>query len=227
MMRALVIVSILALVVLVSIPIVWLGSAVIYQNAHTYTHRFRLGIEVDTPNGVVSNSSVIEVTKIEKADWTPTLPGVVSRVHGEAVFFDLGEGRNVIAILGFGPTGSEDRIASLTHIAFLPGRPKLQIEDIPKLTGSVELTGNLIPTLVTFENLNDPATARVVRSEEVEQVFGPGFRFRRAWIEMTSDSVTRGIEQKLPMLTIHREWIWRLYSEPTKFTPHYHLFTRS
>lgn len=55
-----------------------------------------------------------------------------------------------------------------------------------------------LPTLVTFTDLNDPMSVRVVDPDGFEQAFGPGVRFKRAFIEMTNDQVTRGIEKKLP-----------------------------
>jgi hypothetical protein len=51
--------------------------------------------------------------------------------------------------------------------------------------------------LASFD-LNDPSNARVVRPDEFEAVFGPGVRFKRVWIEMTDEPVTRGIEKKFP-----------------------------
>ena len=86
----------------------WFGSAFVYETAQTYVHRFRLTIEVDTPSGLKSGSSVLESAWGLKADWIPQTGGAVGNLRrGEAVFVDLGGGRNVIAILGLGPTGTD------------------------------------------------------------------------------------------------------------------------
>jgi hypothetical protein len=164
----------------------------------SYNYGFRLVIEVDTPSGVKSGSSVLNVT------WRSQVPigprGAVTQIKGEAVFIDLGGGRNVIALLGFGPSGNEDRIGRLAFDAFRrAGRP-MDIPTLAKTQGSAPLTGDLIPTFVTFAGLNDPKTARVVRPDEFEQAFGAGVRFRSARIEMTSASATREIEKKIPVL---------------------------
>jgi hypothetical protein len=53
---------------------------------------------------------------------------------------------------------------------------------------------------VTFSDPKDPKTARIIRPDEVLAVFGPGYRFKRAWIEMTNAPVTRTIKQSLPWL---------------------------
>lgn len=191
----------------------------------SYSYGFRLIVDVDTPSGPKTGSSVLNMV------WRSQVPigphSAVTQVKGEAVFIDLGGGRNLIATLGFGPYGSQDRMEHLAFDAFKNVDRPMNIETLVKAQGSAPLTGDLIPTFVTFTDLNDPKTARVVRPDEFEQAFGEGFKFRGARIEMTSETVTTGIEKKLPMLVTHRDWMWRAYSEPRKFTPQYHLFLRS
>ncbi len=72
-----------------------------------------------------------------------------------------------------------------------------------ELRGAVQLKPPLIPTLVTFADPLDPNTVQGVRPGEFEAVFGPGFRFRKATLEMVPASVpvTSGvIERRLPWL---------------------------
>src|SRR5712691_1259199 len=150
----------------------------------SYSYAFRLVIDVDTPSGLKSGSSVLALT------WRSQVPigprGDVTQVKGEAVFVDLGSGKHVIATLGFGPKGDEDRLDRLAFDAFRrAGRP-MDIKTLAKAQGSVALTGDLVPTFVTFGDLNDPKTARVVRPDEFRTVFGPGVTFRGARIEMTA-----------------------------------------
>ena len=205
---------------------IYAGIAVAFP---TYTHRFRLTVEVETPQGVRSGSSVVEVERKDQR-WILIAQGrYVFRVRGEAVFVDLGEGRNLVALMGFGPLAENtDQMISLWVEAY--GQYKWD-EDVwsgrTKLRGPVELRPPLIPTLATFSDPSDPKTARIVWPDELEEVFGPGVRFKRAWLEMTGDPVTKEIEQKLPMVRIHRDWMYKLYSEPTKFAPHLYLFLRS
>lgn len=164
----------------------------------SYSYAFRLIIDVDTPSGIKTGSSVISLT------WRSQMPigprSAVTQVKGEAVFVDVGGGRHVIATLGFGPKGAEDKLESLAFEAFRrAGRP-MDIKALAKAQGSAPLTGDLVPTLVTFTDLNNPTTARVVRLDELPAVFGAGMRFRGARIEMTGDSVSRAIEKKLTWL---------------------------
>ncbi len=64
-------------------------------------HRFRLTVEVDTPDVPRSAASVIEVER--KAIRWPVRGGrYAHHVRGEAVYVDLGGGRNVVAVLAHG-----------------------------------------------------------------------------------------------------------------------------
>lgn len=147
---------------------------------------------------------------------------------GEAVFVDLGGGRQVISIFGFGPKGDgPPAFHQLAQKAF--GLPVGE-DEWKALAGrrdAAELPSRLIPTLVTFGDVNDPTTARVVRPEEFEREFGPGVRFRRATIEMVSpgtwpltlfgiggEPVTRGIEGKIPGLPDAKSWNEKLNRLP-------------
>jgi hypothetical protein len=204
--------TIAAAIVIVAAAVVWWSIA-----NPTYVHRFRLAIEVQVDGEVRSGSSVIEVRTTDYNVGMPGAQGVRSRVLGQAVLVDLGKGRNVIATLGIGPAGSVDGIANLTFTAFLPNRPALKHRDVPALTGSAPLAERYVPTLVTFSDLGDPKTARVIAPEEFEQVFGGEVRFRRAFIEMmpagswpfntigwpaslAGEPITRGLEKKMPWL---------------------------
>lgn len=201
-----------AAIVIVAAAVVWRSV-----DSPTYVHRFRLAIEVQVDGEVRSGSSVIEVQTTDYNVGMPGAKGTRSLVRGQAVFVDLGKGRNVIATLGSGPAGTVDWIADLTRSAFMPIHPGLKYRDVPNLTGSAPLTGQYIPILVTFSDLTDPKTARVVAPDRFDQVFGDGVRFKRAFVEMVpagswpfsaigwpaslaGEPITRGLEKKMPWL---------------------------
>lgn len=190
-----------------------LGAFVWWNIATSETQaRYRLTLTVETPLGERSGSSVIEVL-MPTGSGRGLLPHVTinPRVRGEAVFVDLGAGKNIVMLLAHGPRGE-----GVDAMASLPMRAMGATWDTQhKLTGSVSLTGDLIPTLVTFSDLTDPASARVVEPTDAgfASAFGPGFRLARVTLEMvpvgvwpfnrvglSGTPVTRGIEGKMPQL---------------------------
>lgn len=195
-----------ALVILAALVVgAYLGYKIVYP---TYTYRFRLTLEVDVEGKTKSASSVIEV----KTTLQPTLGGLVSTpiittVRGEAVFLDLGGGRNLIGLLTYGNGDGLHSIEFLVPWAFsvMQQQPAtlLYARHFAGASGRRELYGDLIPTLLTFTDLGDPSTARLVWPGEFERVFGPGTRFRMARVELTTDAVTKGA------LTVRLPWASR------------------
>jgi hypothetical protein len=186
------------------LAVIVFGLVVVYQLAYpTYAHRYRLTLEVETPEGLKTASGVIEPQLI-------TQPTILTdrRSHGglmgDAVFVDLGNGKNVTALLASGPSASNvDAPLRLAIEAFeIPncGEAFCQWRAISRATGQRDLSVELVPTLVTFSDVNDPKSARVIEPGEFETVFEPGYRFKRAWIEMTDDPVTRRIREILPWI---------------------------
>jgi hypothetical protein len=187
------------------------------------TYRARLSIAVETPQGLRQAFGVIEIAYKMVGNFNGG--GLMSRetLRGEAVFLDLGQGRHVIMLLAHGPHGEGFdtylptrlflRLAGYDAVdALLKGRT---------LAGAAELQGADIPTLVTFTNLADPATARVVPPTEAgfTAAFGPGHRLSRVTLEMVPAGVwpfnlvglsgvpmTRGIENRMPGLKNPEQW---------------------
>lgn len=217
----------------------------------SYTHRYRLTIEIDTPEGVRSGSSVIEVTRKDARLLRFGGARFTFHVRGEAVFVDLGANRNMIALLATGPDGQNiDQMISLPIEAY--GYYKWDDDawsHRAKMQGLVELNAPLIPTLVTIADVSDPKTAQVIYGFDFQEVregggalrhvprlavdrfsekFGPGFRFKRATLEATRDDVTRRIEQKIPWIARMRAQGLesRIDGEPGKFRLNVPYLTR-
>lgn len=174
----------------------------------TYTYRYRLSVDVETPDGLRSGSSVIEV----RYEMFPEINGRdhISRVFGEAVFVDLGQGKNLVGLLAAGPSGEDvDYPGRIVFLAFNldgndPDTPKrlLRLQgkrDLDIYHSSLyEVTKRFLPTFVTFRDLKDLSTARVAPPGLFDEIFGAGFKLRSVAIEMTTDPITEGIKNKIP-----------------------------
>jgi hypothetical protein len=87
--------------VLAPVAVIWfLGWAYIQINYPTCTFRYKLTAEVNTPEGVKTGSSVIEVS-YSSSNPIPN-PGRwrIDTLTGEAVYIDLGNGKNIFITLG-------------------------------------------------------------------------------------------------------------------------------
>jgi hypothetical protein len=162
-------------------------------------YRYRLTVEIDTPNGTKSGSSVIETRVFEQTAWLPDMPVTGTRTFGEAVFVDLGEGRNAIAILARGPTAGED----VEFRTIVPGALGIRGWGIragmkPALAKALQagvplpVPSGATPTIITFKDQNDPLSVTVLHSNASDQFAGT-FGFGYALKGMTVEIVPAGI----------------------------------
>ena len=161
-----------------------------------YKHRYRLTLSVETPDGLKTGSSVIEIL----GQYTKSLDstGFHTGIVGEAIFVDLGRGRNLLGLISVGTNLQLSMFTSIAPIAFFNNSSKESFIRLTTHSGTVELPSNLIPTLLTFTNIEDPGTASPVDPERLEQNFGQGYRFAGAKLELTHDAITCHIKKKLP-----------------------------
>jgi hypothetical protein len=200
-----------------SIALVIGGSLAMCKLAYpTYTYRYKMTVNVEADGKLYSGSSVIEVRLVKQMQLTTEMPPVATEVSGEAVFADLGGGRNVIALLASGNKAKNSEYPKyIVSEHFKLSYDDSDLVKFPRLRGRWELPSGELPTFVTFTDLADPKTARVVGLTEFEAVFGPDVHFKGVSVEMTSDPVTRGIEKNLkwwnnpgrPVSEARRAWL--------------------
>jgi hypothetical protein len=130
------------------------------------------------------------------------------------VFVDLGGGKNLVALMAhIDSTLDLDGMNYLALRAYKAAGRNVSFNEMSRMSGAVPVTGALIPVLVTFADIRDPATARVVSSEAMAASFGNGFRLHDIHAEVVpnglwpldfggplGEPVTRGIATKLPWL---------------------------
>lgn len=217
-----VVVVVLCVAAVIGATIIW--YAVSFPS---YIYRYRMTIEVLVDDQVRSGQGVIQV----EVDTQPTFlgsPPHVSRVSGEAIPVDLGNGRILVALLASGPLASYiDYPAALVPTLF--GLP-LEGQHLAKLLvlqGSRDVPPDLLPTFVTLTDPNDLSTLRIIAPDEFRRVFGDDAQLRKVTIEMTKEPVTTGIEKAVPMLVTHADRLRRFTSDlPARFQPHIYHFKR-
>ncbi|WP_339033910.1 hypothetical protein WHZ78_19040 [Bradyrhizobium symbiodeficiens] len=178
-------------------------------------HKFRLTVEVTTPDGIKTGSGILAVVPDRNYNR-----GGRTTTRGEAVFVDLGQdgakGRNLVALLAHrqGAKLDFDDINYVALRAYGAARgSRVSFNDIQRQTGVVSLQGDLVPVLVSFGDPRDPGTARLVAGDNAAAVLGEGYAIRGLTVEVVpsgfwpidfggalGEPVTRGIDAKLPWL---------------------------
>jgi len=148
--------------------------------------RQKLIIEVETPQGVVSGASVIQMES-----WFGQLPASGNEVNyevtGEATVVDFGGGRYLFALLG----GSAERFYhALEDRSRDRGR---DLDRIARMQGESRILkpGNY-PLLVTFADIDDPASVVRVDPDDLAATFGPGYTLSSITLAITDEPVTKG-----------------------------------
>lgn len=177
---------------------------------HRPDHKYRLTIEVETPQGLRSASGVMSV----HPDRGYTKGGS-TQTKGDAVLVDLGGGKNLIALLAhYGDRGIDlDDINYVAVRAFGAAGQRAVFRQMDKVTGSVPVAGSVMPVLATFADLSDPVSMREVKPDAVEAALGQGIRLKGLSVEVVpngfwpidfggalGEPVTRSIVAKLPWL---------------------------
>jgi hypothetical protein len=173
-------------------------------------HKYRLTVEVETPEGAKSGSTVLAVTPDRGYSR-----GGHTKTSGDAIFIDLGGGKNLTALLAH-----IDKSIDLDAINYVALRAytaaagrRVNFNDMSRMTGVVPVNGELIPVLVTFGDPANPKTAHSVPPQEFETVLGKGYRLRGISAGVVpngfwpvdlggplGEPVTRGILARLPWL---------------------------
>jgi len=185
------------------------------------SYRYRMTVEVQTPNGIKSASGVIEVSMhrtFRPLNFGYCSDGSLStsystEVHGDAVTVDLGDGKTVFALLrGPDGTGAADYAEKswagpIGYASFCKWSNKREfVSALKKRSEAIELsyrqpggTSVIYPVFVRFGDPSDPQTVRIVDRNDLGADL-KGYRIVRIMLKMTRDPVTRGIEQRLPWL---------------------------
>lgn len=170
------------------------------------TFRYRMTVEVETPQGLRTGSSVIEVKVSDPGRGPLVFPeeGTGAKVRGQAVEVDLPNGTALFALLS--KPGFETGGAEFPYDALRPSRYTGEYalinrtQEMEDIQGVGVLPANAYPMLVTFGDLADPKSAQKVDPDNLAASFGAGVKLERITVQMTSDPVTTGLEKRLTWL---------------------------
>ena len=180
-------------------------------------YRYRLKVEIETPQGLRTGSSVIEVSNHLERSINGGGYSFIYKARGEAVAVDLPGGRTLFALLRGDDLSNVDWAArivyDLTPLVVPETSDEYASERVQRLKNAVAnrepvtlprsmpFWGNAeapsaYPLLATFRDIRDPASVERVDSADLAATFGPGVVLRRITVTITDDPVTTGIEKR-------------------------------
>lgn len=203
-------VLLVAVIVIAGVRVAW---GIVYPSG---TWRYKLTVEVETPEGVRVGSAVREVG----GRYSPELFGQyslhVGLVRGEAVVVDLGE-RGVL----FALNRTYKRGWSGGHTIVYDAFPNAQARDADMISyysslkaGPIELPAESYPVLVRFRDPQDPGSVEdllemhpcpdmhgrhsplCIKYDRFAEAFGEGVKLKSIMIEMKSAPVIMGVVEK-------------------------------
>ncbi|MCP4183593.1 MAG: hypothetical protein GY761_09790 [Hyphomicrobiales bacterium] len=172
-----------------------LGYLLLYP---TYTWNQKLTLEVETPEGVKSGSSVIEARVV----YQPTLgfpegKGMSNHWRGEATIVDLGQKRFLFALLGH-PVNEAQATFKNSILQDPDARyPVISYSKLVRLRQKAVVPFSHLPLLVTFTDINDPASVKRVDPYDLAAHFGAGVKLKAATLEITGEPVKMGEVEKV------------------------------
>lgn len=168
------------------------------------TFRYRLTVEIETPAGLRTGSSVIEVRTVDRGRGFPgpEAGGIRHGVVGDATYLKLPDGRYIFAILRDNGTNPSNFPSAAPFWAFnnqLPADRSNYHQVYRALTqakGKAELPPEHLPMFVMFDNIRRSDTVKSVSPDDFKSQLG--IKLRSVTVEITKDPINDDIASILP-----------------------------
>ncbi|WP_333712699.1 hypothetical protein [Yoonia sp.] len=162
----------------------------------------KLTVVIQTPDGVVTGSSVTQVTKIV-SDGPFTLPqarGVQSELAGEAVVVEVLPGKYLFVLLK-----GVDNLAFRAFEDVIPYRRGSEFARWARQIARHREPGIVppanYPMMVMFEDISDPTSVRLVAPDDLVSAFGEGVRLQEMTLMITDEVSEQTIRLVLEWLS--------------------------
>ncbi len=162
-----------------------------------YSWHQKMTVEIEKDGKVYSGSSVTSVYWNRNIMHSLNMgPAWHSEIKGEAVVVQLPDEKNIFALLsnkrnsGYTANLAARILYKSKHGVW--GRDKFRSVLISRAGPPLIVPPEKYPLLVTFKDINDPASVKRVDPNNLAAVFGPGFELKSITLEITDEPVTRG-----------------------------------
>ena len=170
-----------------------------------YTWRYKITVEIETPEGIKSGSAVREVrARKNNRELMPQLPAVEYDVFGEAVVVDLDERGVLFALIDW-----DSYQEVFNAFPFETHSPIERLNYYRNLEiGQTALLETNHPRIVKFENIEDITSIKLVYRNKnyanghvlinnFEDIFGLSVNLHGIKIQITDEELTYSTENKL------------------------------
>jgi len=161
------------------------------------TWRYKITVEIDTPEGIKSGSAVREVRAYKNIArfLNPDVQDISYEVIGEAVVINLDGNRKLFGLI------NEYSYKDVFN-AIYGGSCCFNFDDLSqiKLNEKAELKNDL-PAFVIFSDENDPKSIIGAGISKMSIILGNGVAHKRTIIEITDEPISHNILKILPWLS--------------------------
>ena len=183
----------LLIVLVVCASVVAIGWSIVYPSG---TWRYKLTINVETPEGMKSGSAVREVYVAVTPRFTPEMSATI-KIQGEAVIVDLGQrgllfglisADSYVEVFEAFPKAGETTPAGVKYYRSLKPGMKAAITQ-------------RIPRLIKFAEISKPTSAEEVNADTLADSFGYGVRLQEVTVEIVDEPIVWQATKYLPWLS--------------------------
>ncbi|QHL91623.1 hypothetical protein GVO57_13485 [Sphingomonas changnyeongensis] len=163
---------------------------------------FRYTVEVSTPDGLRSGSSVMNIHGYNIPVHENIDGGQKIYLTGDVPFVDLPNGITLFALVS-GQSGNSGPLHTLIwsqRPLHSLGDPKTAISDLKARPVCKLVEPKKHPDLIYFSDINNRKSVKRLSSEELKNEFGGVYKIRRAYVCTTSDKPQKSIDKKIPWM---------------------------
>lgn len=163
-----------------------------------YIWHQRISLEFATPNGTVLASNIYKV-HIKHDDSFNTGPKKLTKNwYGEAIIIDLPKNTNNELVKLFMLVGNQVDIvqnALKKQVAMSSDKKVTNIGQFYSILQNLPMEANVLPkhypTFVTFENLENPLSVRILDTKMLDQQFSTGVSLNKITVQICNETVTK------------------------------------
>ncbi|MGE3745020.1 MAG: hypothetical protein AB7G25_04755 [Sphingomonadaceae bacterium] len=168
-------------------------------------YRFRMTVEVETPEGIRRGSSVMEIRSSKEPFRIGNSHSLKNELIGEAVAVDMSRG-TLFALITNTKSG-QPLMDVVTYSLIERSKREISFWNAVKELGrsdhigrQVELVPDQYPMFVRFRDIKDPKSVEQIKVEDIQTSFGSEIALRRITLQVTDGSVTNIIYRYLPWI---------------------------